>query len=199
MPSRKIASGPDSLVMPDGVIFGVRGIPLLAPPGCDLRPKGGGLSGAKACDGSGNDLHGQPSYPSQHCNHCPEDVWIFTKHNHADRYKGRQCSEKCADGAEKFRGINLSTEAAVRRPGIWSVQSQRRSINSQIESDGDADHHDEQESLRSKRLDAGSHMDGNKQPARSSGHRKPNAFQDVGSLSYDESHGRYPPGAKGLS
>jgi hypothetical protein len=35
MPSRKIAFGPDGLVMLDGVIFGARGILLLAPPGCD--------------------------------------------------------------------------------------------------------------------------------------------------------------------
>jgi hypothetical protein len=35
MPSRKIAVGPDGLVMPDGVTFSVRGILLLAPPGCD--------------------------------------------------------------------------------------------------------------------------------------------------------------------
>jgi hypothetical protein len=37
MPSRKIAFGPDGLVMPDGVTFSARGILLLAPPGCDER------------------------------------------------------------------------------------------------------------------------------------------------------------------
>jgi len=34
MPSWKIAFGPDDLVMPNGVISSVRGIPLLAPPEC---------------------------------------------------------------------------------------------------------------------------------------------------------------------
>jgi hypothetical protein len=34
-PSRKIAFGPDGLVMPDGVIIGVREILLPAPLGCD--------------------------------------------------------------------------------------------------------------------------------------------------------------------
>jgi hypothetical protein len=71
-----------------------------------------GISCASACNCSGNDLHRQANYPSQHCNYCPKDVWIFTKHDHTDRYKSRQCSEKCAYGAEKFRSINLSTGAA---------------------------------------------------------------------------------------
>jgi hypothetical protein len=42
-------------------------------------------------------------------------------------------------------------------------------------------------------------MDSNKQSACRSGHRKPNAFEDVGSLSYAESHRRNPPSANALS
>lgn len=157
------------------------------------------VSCARARDCAGDDLHRQANYPSQHCNYCPEDVWIFTKHNHADRYESSQCREKCAYGAEKFCRINLSAGAIFCRPAIWCVKSQRRSINSQVEPDCATNHHDDQKQLRRERRDAGPHMDGNKQSACRSSQRKPNAFQDVGGLSYAELHRRNPPGAKALS
>jgi len=69
------------------------------------------ISNASACNCSGDDLHRQADYPPQHRHYCPKDVWVFTKHNHTNRYESRQCSEKCAYGAEKFRPVNLSAGA----------------------------------------------------------------------------------------
>src|ERR1700730_4551 len=70
-----------------------------------------GLSSTNACDGSGKDLHGHADDPSQH-DHCgPKDVRILTDHNHTDGCKSRQRREKCADGAEKLRSVDLSGTA----------------------------------------------------------------------------------------
>src|SRR5258708_23349160 len=76
------------------------------------------------------------------------------------------------------------------------MESQRWSIDSQIKTDCATNHHDDYKTLRSERCDAGPHMDGNKQPACRSGHRKPNAFQDMGKFSHAGSHRRNPRIAK---
>ncbi len=121
------------------------------------------------------------------------------KHNHTDRYESRQGCEKRAYGTEKFCSINLSAGAAFCRIAIWSMKSQRRSVNSQVKPNCTANHHDDQKTLRSERRNAGSHMGGNEQSARRSGQRKANAFENVGSLSDAELHDRNSPSAKILS
>ncbi len=121
------------------------------------------------------------------------------KHNHTDRYESRQGCEKCAYGTEKFRSIDLSAGAAFSRIAIWSVKSQWRSINSQVKPNCTANHHDDQKTLRSERRDAGSDISADEQSARRSGQRKPNAFENVGSLSDAELHDRNSPSAKTLS
>ncbi len=151
-----------------------------------------GISSASAGNGSGNDLHCHANYPSQHYHYCPKDVRIFTRHNHTDRCKSRQRSEECADGTEKFCRINFSAGAASWRLTIWSMKSQRGSINSQVERNCAANHHNDYKILRSEHRDGRADMGGNKQSACRSGHRKPNAFQEVGNFPYAGSHHRIP-------
>lgn len=142
-----------------------------------------GTSGSKACDCSGSNLHRHANDPSQHYHYCPEDVWFLTKHNHADRYKSRPRSEKCAYGGEKFCSID---------PSLRKLKRQRGSINSQVKPYCADNHHHDDKALRSEHRNTRPHMGGNKQSACRSSHCKPNAFEDMGRFSYAESHRRTP-------
>src|SRR5260370_37368283 len=71
-----------------------------------------GISTTNARNGSGKGLHHHATDPSQHDHDGPKDVWIFTKYDHADRCKSRQCSEKRADRTKKFCNIDLPAATA---------------------------------------------------------------------------------------
>ena len=139
------------------------------------------LSDTDARNRAGNNLHGQADYPAEHYDDGPDAFRIFAKDDSADRYESRQGCEKRTQGAQKLRAIYLAAGA------IWSPVGLRR-INSQVEPDCAADRHDDQEALGRKRGDVGPDVDCNKQSARRSGHRKPDAFEDMGSPSYAQLH-----------
>ena len=77
------------------------------------------------------------------------------------------------------------------------MEGPRRGIDAQIESDGAAEHHEEQESLRREMRDAGADQCGHKQAARRAGHRKAKALQDVRGLSDAGLHAGSPQIATG--
>ena len=141
-------------------------------------------SHARNCPGDG--LHRHANDPSQHDHDCPEDMRLCTKYDHIDGYECHPCGEKRAYGGEKFRSIDLFIGRLG--PAIWFMERQRGSINSQIEPDCAGNHHDDDKTLRSEHADPRPHMGGDEQSACCSGHREPDAFQEMGGFSDPESH-----------
>jgi len=96
------------------------------------------------------------------------------QHYHADGSKGRAGGEEGADGAEQLRRVDPAIRVGVKGP-LWR-------IDPQIESNGTADHHQEQESLRGEQCDAGADQGSHEQSAGGAGHRKTKALQYMGGL-----------------
>src|SRR6185436_15153287 len=107
-----------------------------------------------------------------------------------------QRGEKRADGAEQFCGVDFSADRGLGL-ALRSLKSQRRGVNPEIKPDRTANHHQDQKTLRGECRDAGADMGADEQPACRSGHRKSEAFQNMGEFSYAGLHiaAPQPPGA----
>src|ERR1700687_2718844 len=68
------------------------------------------------------------------------------------------------------------------------MKTQSRGVDAKIISDGAANHHQEEKTLRSQCRKARPHENADKQAARGPGHRKPKAFQNVGEFPHAGSH-----------
>ena len=101
-----------------------------------------------------------------------------------DGSKGRERGEKGADRAEQLRRVDPADPAVVRGRIVSDrrLEGQRRGIDPEIEADGAAQHHQQQEGLVGEGGVARSHQCSHKQPARRACHGKPKALKDVGEL-----------------
>ena len=88
----------------------------------------------------------------------------------------------------------LPTQAPSADRSVRCPEGRGRRIDAEIEADGAADHHHEQEGLIGECGVARSHQSRHKQPARRACHGKPKTFQNVGDFSNAGSHGGQPAG-----
>ncbi len=75
---------------------------------------------------------------------------------------------------------------------------QLRGVDAKVKSDGAGKHHQDQKALGRQRVDARAYENADKQAARSPGHCKPKAFQNVSRFSHAESHRGNPADYQGV-